>query len=68
MSFNYGQYFIVVLLGWILFLIFYLKNQKSFFAWVKDHWFYERSFTNKISSIFYITGILLLALALLDPD
>lgn len=66
MSFNYGQYFIVVLLGWILFLIFYLKNQKSFFAWVKDHWFYERSFTNKISSIFYITGILLLALALLD--
>lgn len=66
MSFGYGQYFIIVILAWALLVFLYQKRTKQFFLWVKEHWFFNRSKANRISSILYLLGILFLMLAVLD--
>lgn len=65
-KFEYSQYIFFVMIGWFLYVYLYGRFLSSFFKWVKDHWFYSRSFSHKISSLFYLAGLLLLSLALLD--
>ncbi len=47
-------------------MFFALKQESKFFNWVSDHWFYKRNFRSKLSSIFIMLGIALLAFSLLD--
>jgi Ca-activated chloride channel family protein len=57
-------FFIVILIisyAWMI-----LRNNTKFFSWVKDHWFYSRNTKHKISTYFYLLGISLLLLSLLD--
>lgn len=48
-------------------MLFILVGQeKRFFAWVKEYWFFSRSKINKFASLFFYIGILLLTLSLAD--
>jgi Ca-activated chloride channel family protein len=42
------------------------RQEKAFFTWVKDHWFYDRSLSSKVGSLSFLLGVVLLMLALLD--
>ena len=66
MNFTHLSYLIPVVIFISIYVFFYLKIEKQFFTWVKDHWFYKRSMANKVSGILYIVGFSLICLALLD--
>lgn len=58
-------------LPWILGLIalFILLNfiyEFRYFSWIKRYWFLKRSWWSRLSSLFYVLGISLLLLSLLD--
>ena len=62
---NKGYLFLIAIIilsyTWLI-----LKNNTKFFNWVKDHWFYSRSKKHKLSTYFYLIGVSLLLLSLLD--
>jgi Ca-activated chloride channel family protein len=66
MSFVYSNYFLVIIVIAVLLSLIILKQEKSFFKWVEDHWFYKRSAASSLSSILFIFGFILLMVALLD--
>ncbi len=66
MSFVYSNYIYLVVVSLALIVFFLRKNEKSFYDWVYDNWFYERSLTSKLSSFAFILAIGFLLLSLLD--
>lgn len=52
-------------LGVFWFLVF--RVERRYYQWIRDHWFYRRSFAGKASSWLYFAGFALLLAALLDP-
>jgi len=66
MSFVYSNYFLVIIVIAILLSLIILKQERSFFKWVEDHWFYKRSKSSTLSSLFFVFGFILLMVALLD--
>ncbi len=67
MSFNRLELLPLIIAALTLFFFLSYRSEKSFFAWVKTHWFYKRTKRNKIATILYYLGFLFIALALLDP-
>ena len=66
MNFIHLEFLIPVTLV-VLFLSFLIyKQEKYFFNWVEDHWFYVRSKSSKVSGLCFILGLFILSLALLD--
>ncbi len=55
-----------IIAGLIIFSIGFFWYQRKFFQIVKLYWFYDRSFFHYLSSLFYISGMILLGVALLD--
>ncbi len=66
MKFMQTEYIIPVIITVLILIFSFYKIEKKFFQWVYVHWFFKRSFTNKISSVFYFIGFFVLSLALLD--
>lgn len=66
MSFVYSKFLIplIVLICFTILLI--IRQERNYFSWVKKFWFYKRSLASKLSSFFFIAGIVLLALSTLD--
>jgi Ca-activated chloride channel homolog len=56
-----------ILIGIIVFSIILIWIERKYFKIVKLYWFYDRSFFHYLSTLFYIGGVFLLSLALLDP-
>ncbi len=66
MKFNYLTYTPLIIIFIIIFTSIITRNNKRFFAWIEDHWFYKQSTKSKISQLFFMIGVSLLALSLLD--
>ena len=66
MSFANTQYFYYALGAILLITIVLNRLNTNYFKWVKSFWFYERTLINRISSLFYLLGLFLLMLSLLD--
>ena len=66
MNFVYGSWAIPLLLmaGTLCYIIW--RQDVKTGQWVKDHWFFERSFYFKLSSIFFFVAIFLLFLSMAD--
>ena len=66
MKFVYLNWFPLVFLFFII-LTFLLKRiEKNFFNFVKRHWFYKKSFSQKCAFFFQTIGTLCLCLSLLN--
>lgn len=66
MNFLYEKYIPAIIITFIIVSLIFLKKENSFFKWVKKHWFFERSLSSKISTVFYIISILFLMASFLD--
>lgn len=66
MTFDNLSYLPFIIILTVLFISMILFSEKKFFTWVKLHWFYDRSFKNKLSTYLYLLGMTLMFLALLD--
>ncbi|MCO4792697.1 MAG: VWA domain-containing protein [Bacteriovoracaceae bacterium] len=49
-----------------MFLWLTLKFEKKYFTWIKKYFFYERSFVNKLSKLFYVLAFIFFFIAILD--
>lgn len=66
MSFVNTQYLMhIVAAIFLLFLLFYILNNK-YFKWVKSYWFFERSWLSRFSSLFYMAALATMLISLLD--
>ena len=66
MSFVYGQYFLLIVLIAFAWGFLVIHTEKSFYTWVKNHWFLKRTAASKLSTLIYLLGIFFLLLSLLD--
>lgn len=66
MNFNQINYILIGLPVLIIFLLLLGRQEKVFFSWIKDHWFYKSSNKNKLSSFVFKSGLVLLVLAFGD--
>lgn len=66
MTFENKSYIFLVIIIMITYSWLILKNNRKFFIWIKDHWFFERTRKHKLSTIFYLLGVTFLMLSLLD--
>ena len=66
MTLIHVKFWPVVLFFGIVFILYVRRYEAKYFNWVKDHFFFNRSISSKISSLFYIIGIFLLLISLLD--
>lgn len=66
MSFVNTHYFLHLVVFFAAFVLILAWLNRKYFRWVKAYWFYERSWYNRISSLFYMIGFGLMLLALLD--
>lgn len=66
MTFTYLNYMPFVIFFLVLLIYLIVKTEKEYFKWVELHWFYKRTFLNKISTFFYLIGFGFLLIALLD--
>jgi Ca-activated chloride channel family protein len=65
-NFEYASYLPLIIIAILLFLIFGIKNNKNYFKWVEDHWFFKVKRKTVISSLLYFTAISILMMSLLD--
>lgn len=56
--------FLIIFLA--VYVFWFLRKEKRFFEFIKDHWFYRRTFSHKISTVFYILGLVGIVLSLID--
>lgn len=56
--------FLIIFL--VVYLLWLIRKEKRFFEFIKDHWFFRRNFSHKISSFFYILGFIGIVLSLMD--
>ncbi len=66
MSFEYKEYFILLILCFIIFSYLIIKYEKGYFSWVQDYWKLNISKNQKLSRVFYLLSFLLIFLSLLD--
>lgn len=66
MSLENGSYALLIIIFIILFIVFYSKSEKNFFNFIKDHFFFNRSKTYRMSYILKILSFILIFLSLLD--
>ncbi len=66
MSLSYGHLSYIVLICLIVFAALLFIVEKRLFQTIEDLWFYKRTNKNKISTIFFVLGISILAISLLD--
>ena len=66
MSFVYSYYLPIVLFFFAGFLYFGLRNEKRFYTWIADYWFYRKKNKVRLASLLKYTAFLLLLLAMLD--
>lgn len=66
MSFLYWSYFPFVVVSLVIIFFIFKRYEGSFFTWIKDHWFLERSLSSKVSSILKFLSFALLLVSVLD--
>lgn len=66
MSFVYQSYFPFLILGLLVIIFLIVREEKKFFSNVERFWFKKRSMVSKISGLFFLVGLSLLMISLLD--
>ena len=66
MKFVNSGYLPYVFLVTLIIAILLNRVNSNFFKWVKSYWFYDRTWTSKISTILYTLSLFLMMAALLD--
>lgn len=66
MTFANGQYLTYAGLAIIFIAIVLYKLNSDYFKWIKSYWFFDRTWTSRLSSIFYILSLFLMMASLLD--
>jgi Ca-activated chloride channel homolog len=61
-----SSYLPLLIIAILAITIFVYRYEKIFFEWIKRYFFLDRSFENKVSSVFFILAISLLLISLLD--
>jgi Ca-activated chloride channel family protein len=60
------EYLPIIIILFIIFSFFIIRENKKFFLWVKTYWFFERSKKNVLSTFLYLIAFLFLVISLLD--
>lgn len=60
------DYLPFVIVAFLVFCLFYLKQNRSFYKWVRAHWFYRQSLLSRLATFIYLIAIALLLISLLD--
>lgn len=66
MTFVYASWIPALVIALIVFSLILIRQEKGFFKWVKLYWFYDRSKSSVLSSIFFLISLVLFSIALLD--
>lgn len=66
MNFNNSSYLLYIALVICLFSIAVIKYEKTYFKWVRTYWNYARTKRSLIASFFYLIGMSLFLISLLD--
>ena len=66
MNFTNTQYLPHIIGASLFLLILFSFLNRKYFTWIKTYWFFERSWTSRISAFFYILSLFLMMAALLD--
>ena len=66
MSFANTQYFAYAIFAILILFIIINRLNANYFKWIKAYWFYDRTWTSRISSLFYIISLFFLMISLLD--
>jgi len=66
MKFEHLNYLPIIIITILVLGYMFLRQEGNFFRSVKLYWFYERSWTNRISSLFLLIGFSFLIFGLLD--
>lgn len=66
MSFLKTNIFPFIFIFFVIYVLIILRQQKKYFRWINDYWFFKRSKINIISTFFFIVFWGLLLLSLLD--
>ena len=66
MTFNYSNYFPLVFLAILSYILIVIVCERGYFRWIKKYWFYVRSPFNKFSTFFYLLAFSLFFISLLD--
>lgn len=66
MTFLNTKYLLIIIPIILIFVYLNYKLDRTFYNWIKDHWFYKRTKANKISFCLYLASVSLLIIALLD--
>lgn len=66
MTFIRLDYFPYIAGAFIVFCFFYLRQNITFYKWVKAHWFYKQSLWSRLATAIYLLAIALLLISLLD--
>lgn len=66
MNFTNTQYLLHITIGSICFAAVIVYLNHKYFKWVKTYWFFERTWLNRFSTVFYILSLFLMLVSLLD--
>ncbi len=66
MSFVNTQYLYYAILAFIIIGFTLSVMNRRYFRWVNSYWFYDRTWTSRLSSMFYLLSLMLMMLALMD--
>jgi Ca-activated chloride channel family protein len=66
MHFEHLDFLPWILLFFVFFAFVSWRQERKFFQWIKDHWFFNRSKKNKLATACYWIGFLLVLLSALD--
>jgi Ca-activated chloride channel homolog len=66
-NFQHPEAIIPLFIGVIVLTVLYWKQEKSFYQFIYDFWFYRQSIWSRLSSLCFLAGFILLSIVLLDP-
>lgn len=66
MNFVNMKYFPHLMIGFFIFSIISIYFNKKYFNWIKEYWFFERTWGSRISSALYLLSFFIILLSLLD--
>ncbi len=66
MSFVYIHYMPLCIVLFLILCVYLNKREKKFFEWIKTYWNFKRSWTARISFLFFIIAIFFMIFSLLD--
>jgi Ca-activated chloride channel family protein len=66
MSFVNLKYFPHLLIGFLIFSMISIYINRKYFKWIKEYWFFERTWRSRVASVLYLLSFFLILISLLD--